>query len=106
MENTSEPVAGPSRPFTRRKKRLLDEGLEPPRGKREELDFILSQDPLDISLEEPNTRPIGNIPSQLLDEDYDELRHEVLYESDSVSCTQQCSLMQQVKNAESCPTKH
>ena len=87
MEKTSEePLAGTSRSFTRQNKRRLDQGLEIPRGKREELD-LFSQDPLAISLEEPNEKPIGNIPSQLLDED-EELRHEVVYESDSVSCMQ------------------
>ena len=70
-----EPVPGPSSRFTRQKKRLLDQGIAPPTAKREELDLVISPDPLDISLTEPSQRPKGAIQSQLQDED-EQLRHD------------------------------
>ena len=70
-DQTEQPVAGPSSSsrFTRRKKRLLDAGIEPPPGKREELDNIISPDPLVESLSEPSQHQAALIQSQLRDED-------------------------------------
>ena len=64
--------------FTRRKKRMIDEGMQAPPGKRENIDqlhHIVSPDPIDITLSEPSRQPSGKIQSQLRDEEeHEELR--------------------------------
>ena len=83
LDESKQQEAGPSTSarFTRRKKRLLDAGLELPPGKREELDNIISPDPLVESLSEPSQQQAALIQSQLRDEEDDE--HEELRNEDT-----------------------
>ena len=87
LARPSTPVAGPSGPFTRRNKRLMDAGIIPPPSKREQLEHIISPDPLEMSLSQPSQQPNEIIQSQLRDEEeeQDQLRHEPnVLDTDSV----------------------